>query len=35
MECLGWRSTAMLRRYLGRVSVTHLKSLPEPMDAAV
>ena len=32
MEALGWKSIAMLRRYIGRVSVTHLKSLPEPMD---
>jgi integrase len=32
MEALGWKSVAMLRRYVGRVSVTHLKSLPEPMD---
>ena len=32
MEALGWRSVAMLRRYIGRVSVAHLKSLPEPMD---
>jgi len=32
MEALGWRSQAMLRRYIGRVSLTHLKSLPEPMD---
>lgn len=34
METLGWKSLAMLRRYVGRVSVTHLKSLPEPMDRA-
>jgi hypothetical protein len=34
MEALGWKSTAMLRRYIGRVSISHLKSLPEPMDAA-
>lgn len=32
MEALGWKSVAMLRRYVGRVSLAHLATLPEPMD---
>ena len=28
MEALGWKSVAMLRRYLGKISVTRLKSYP-------
>lgn len=34
MEALGWKTLAMLRRYIGRVSIAHLKRLPEPMDRA-
>lgn len=33
MEPLGWKSQAMLRRYIGRVSIAHLKQLPEPKDS--
>ena len=28
MEALGWKSVAMLRRYLGKISVTRLKTYP-------
>jgi integrase len=35
MAALGWKSLPMLRRYIGPVSVTHLKSLPEPIDRAM
>jgi len=32
MESLGWKSIAMLRRYLGKISVTRLKRYPMTLN---
>lgn len=32
MEVLGWNSVAMLRRYIGRVPMSHLKKLPPTLN---
>ena len=32
MEALGWKSVAMLRRYLGKISVTRLKRYPMTLN---
>jgi integrase len=32
MDTLGWSSPAMLRRYVGRIALSHLKELPTTLD---